>query len=211
MSKTRPPTPSQLRRRWARGDAEERRGLIVDAAMTLLEREGPAAVTVRRVAQRLGVGAMTLYTYVEGQQGMRLLMVRRGFEMLHNYCQSCSSMGARRPWWGGSRAYVTFAVENPRLYEIMFTSRVSDGAGEDEYPVYDEGFQPLLERVSAYLSEQGVPTERLAEEADRQATLFWIALHGLASLAIANRLKRRVEDVDELLQDLLDRVAPEAR
>jgi AcrR family transcriptional regulator len=43
---------------------------IVGVAVELLETDGLAAVTIRRVAERLGVGAMTLYTYVGTKEGM---------------------------------------------------------------------------------------------------------------------------------------------
>jgi len=41
--------------------------LIIETALDLLRRRGPQDVTMRRVAARLGVGAMTLYTYIDGQ------------------------------------------------------------------------------------------------------------------------------------------------
>ena len=58
-----------------------RRGLdldaVVDVAVGLADRDGLAAVTVRRVAQELGVGPMTLYTYVPGKAELVDLMVDR--------------------------------------------------------------------------------------------------------------------------------------
>ncbi len=43
---------------------------IVDVAVELLESDGLGAVTIRAVAERLGVGAMTLYTYVGTKEGL---------------------------------------------------------------------------------------------------------------------------------------------
>jgi AcrR family transcriptional regulator len=48
---------------------------VVDAAIDLADRVGLAAVTVRSLAQRLGIGAMTVYTYVPGRQELIALMV----------------------------------------------------------------------------------------------------------------------------------------
>ena len=42
---------------------------VVDAAIDLADREGLAAVTMRSLAQHLGVGAMSVYTYVPGPAG----------------------------------------------------------------------------------------------------------------------------------------------
>ncbi|MEL3950973.1 TetR family transcriptional regulator, partial [Streptomyces sp. LNU-CPARS28] len=37
---------------------------IVEAAIEVAEREGPAAMSLRRVAARLGVGVASVYSYV---------------------------------------------------------------------------------------------------------------------------------------------------
>jgi len=48
---------------------------VVDAGIGLADREGLAAVSMRPLAQGLGLGAMSLYTYVPGRQELLTLMV----------------------------------------------------------------------------------------------------------------------------------------
>lgn len=50
---------------------------VIVAAIALADGEGLAAVTVRKVAELLGVGAMTLYTYVPGRDELVGFMVDR--------------------------------------------------------------------------------------------------------------------------------------
>lgn len=63
-------------RRPARGP---RRGLtadrIVAAAIEVVEAEGLAALSMRRVAQQLGVGTASLYTYLPGKAELEALML----------------------------------------------------------------------------------------------------------------------------------------
>jgi AcrR family transcriptional regulator len=47
---------------------------VVDAAIALADRDGLAAVTLRSLAQHLGIGTMSLYTYVPGRQALIALM-----------------------------------------------------------------------------------------------------------------------------------------
>ena len=47
---------------------------VVAAAVAVADAEGLAAVSMRRVAQRLEVGTMTLYTYVPGKAELVALM-----------------------------------------------------------------------------------------------------------------------------------------
>lgn len=63
------------------GGAPGRSGLstarVVEVAVDLADAEGLTAVTMRRVAEALGVGAMSLYTYVPGRAELVELMLDR--------------------------------------------------------------------------------------------------------------------------------------
>ncbi|WP_244931925.1 TetR/AcrR family transcriptional regulator [Nocardioides sp. W7] len=48
---------------------------VVDAAIELADRDGLAALSMRGLAQHLGLGAMTLYSYVPGRNELIALMV----------------------------------------------------------------------------------------------------------------------------------------
>ena len=48
---------------------------VVDAAIEVADRDGLAALSMRGLAQHLGLGAMTLYTYVPGRNDLVVLMV----------------------------------------------------------------------------------------------------------------------------------------
>ncbi len=55
---------------------------VVEAATTLADREGVGAVSMRRVAQQLGVSPMTLYTYVPGKHELLDLMLDAAYQRL---------------------------------------------------------------------------------------------------------------------------------
>lgn len=50
---------------------------IVDAAMAIADREGPAAMTMRKIAGELGVGVMSLYWYVPTKRELEALVLER--------------------------------------------------------------------------------------------------------------------------------------
>lgn len=54
-------------------------GAIVEAAVAIADADGIAAVTMRSVAERLGVGTMSLYTHVPGKRELHALMLDRVF------------------------------------------------------------------------------------------------------------------------------------
>jgi AcrR family transcriptional regulator len=192
-------------KRWSDADHDQRRELITQTALILLQRKGLTAVTMRAVAGKLDLGAMTLYTYIDGQHGLHREMVRRGFEMLNCGCDESSTVGTPEGWRGGSRAYLRFAMDNPNLYKMMFEHFMSD----EDKDLLHGGFQHLFDKVKGRLGCEGYEGDNLDRESRKRAGRFWISLHGLAMLAIAGRLIVLEGGLDELLDDLLKHVAPD--
>lgn len=85
---------------------------IVAAAIDIADSEGLPAVTMRRIAQRLNVGAMSLYTYVPGKAELLDLMLDQVYgdqplhdveaESWHSRIEACAredwSLYQRHPW-----------------------------------------------------------------------------------------------------------------
>jgi AcrR family transcriptional regulator len=69
-----PPPPPQRRARIVRQRGLDR-AAVVEAAVRVLDAEGLEAVTLRRVAHELGVGAASLYAYVESKDVLVELML----------------------------------------------------------------------------------------------------------------------------------------
>lgn len=191
--------------KWRNADHDQRRALITDTALKLLDKKDLDAVTMRAVAEKLGVGAMTLYTYVDGKHDLHREMVRRGFNMLNHGCAENSTLESGGGWRGGARAYLNFAINNPKLYKLMFDHFMAD----DDQDLLHGGFQHLFDKVKERMCTQSHTPKQLDREARARAGRFWIALHGLATLAIAGRLCVLEGGLDHLLDDLLKHVAPD--
>jgi AcrR family transcriptional regulator len=74
-----PPAPS-ARHRSTRGRPAKTplsEAAVVDAALAILKSQGLEAVTMRRVAAALDTGAMSLYVYVSGREGLLQAMLDR--------------------------------------------------------------------------------------------------------------------------------------
>jgi AcrR family transcriptional regulator len=102
-------------------------GAVVDAAVALADEAGLEAVSMRAVAARLGVSAMTLYGYVPGKQELLDLMVDAAYLAMR-----------RRPWRRrqGWRSRLRAVAEGNRaLYEahpwaaVVSTARPPLGPG----------------------------------------------------------------------------------
>ncbi|MEM9345255.1 MAG: WHG domain-containing protein [Planctomycetota bacterium] len=209
-----PPSTQQrkdtgLAKQWKELDRDGRRDLIVRVAFDMLQDDGEEAVTIRRIASAIGVGAMTLYTYVDGLEDLHRQIIAKGFEIIHHNCSTaCESEGKQdHSWMPGARSYVKFAIEHPNLYHLMFATPV-DPDDEQFDQIMHGGFAGLLEVVSEQLALQGLTGKQLQTETRKAAGRYWIALHGLATLAIAGRMQVLHGSLDEVLQHLVEAVAP---
>ena len=54
---------------------------IVDAALELLEEEGPDGLSMRRLAERLGIRAPSIYKHLPDKQALEAAIISRGFEL----------------------------------------------------------------------------------------------------------------------------------
>jgi len=100
-----PPAASQPRRGPRRGLSAD---AVVAAAIALADAEGLEAVTIRHVAQELGVVPMSLYTYVPGKAELLDLMMDAA------YTEMSRADTAGRPW---RERVSAVAEENRALFE----------------------------------------------------------------------------------------------
>ena len=91
---------------------------IVAASRELLEREGPAGLSMRRVAERLGIRAPSLYKHVRDKGELEAALISEGFEEAAERFEAAESLAAL------GAAYRAFALAHPHLYRLMFEGRL---------------------------------------------------------------------------------------
>lgn len=125
---------------------------VVDAALELADEQGLGAVTMRAVAQRVGVSAMSVYTYVPGKPELLDLMV-----------DACYARMVREPWgdqpWRARLIRVAednrdLLAAHPWLTEVAALSRPPLGPGvmakyEHELAAFDDTGLPDVDLDAA--------------------------------------------------------------
>jgi len=86
---------------------------IVAAARELLEEEGRDALSMRRLAARLGIQAPSIYKHLPGRPALEAAIISAGFEELAEAFAGTSSLTAF------AAAYRAFAHRHPHLYRLM--------------------------------------------------------------------------------------------
>jgi AcrR family transcriptional regulator len=106
---------------------------LLAAAMALVETGGAEAVSLRELAQSLGVSRAAPYRHFADRDALLAAVAARGFEDLNvGYEAALAAPGAGREGLRlASRVYLDFAKRRPGLFKLMFES---DFLGRDEPP-----------------------------------------------------------------------------
>jgi AcrR family transcriptional regulator len=91
---------------------------IVDAALELLEEEGPDGLSMRRIAERVGIRAPSIYKHLPDKQALEAAIISVGFELQANAFDNALP-DAEEPLAALARAYRQFAKAHPHLYRLM--------------------------------------------------------------------------------------------
>ena len=180
MTDIRAPRP-----RARRGEGDRLREEILDAASALLVRTGDReAVSIRAVADRVGVTAPSIYLHFADKDDLIHAVCQRHFRALDAFIEEAVA-GTSDPEQQlrlRGRAYVRFGLEHPEQYRILFMSRrPAHDQPPDENLRKASGFTALVDNVTRAI-EAGAfaPADPLLV-----ATGLWTVVHGITSLAIA--------------------------
>lgn len=142
---------------------------IVAAAGELLERDGPEALSMRRLAERLGIRAPSLYKHVSGKEELEAALVSDGFEAIAAEFEE-AVRDAADPLGELARAYRRFALGRPHLYRLM-----------TERPLPRELLRPGVEERAA------LPLVHAAGGDPDRARAAWAFAHGMVVLELNGR------------------------
>jgi AcrR family transcriptional regulator len=159
------------------------RRALVDAAIRILEREGPSALSLRAVAREAGVSPAAPYHHFKDKGELLDAVAHVGWEALgvamNDAKERCAAdMGSILTEIGVS--YVQFSQDHPALYRVMYDcSRDKD--------MLPEGIQDKED--SAYCLVRGafrqVAGDQVADVDVELATIAaWCAGHGLAEMSM---------------------------
>jgi AcrR family transcriptional regulator len=160
-----------------------RHRLILRTARRLAEAEGWDAVTTRRLSTEIEYSQPVLYKHFPSMEAIAEALAIQGFGELADAIRTArADAGAdQSPLVPMARAYLSFARDNPALYDAMFIRATNLRFAADDTPApLVAAFDEL--RVAVAIVSGGRDVDTLTE-------VFWAALHGLTSLGRGGRLR----------------------
>lgn len=157
---------------------------ILETARTIMCENGVAALTIHELARRLEMRPPSLYNYFSGLMDIYDALFRLGFTLWGEYVEEY--IQEAQAWQDEFRllmeAYMTFAIQNPELYQLCFERPIPGFVPSEESLKISFG---NLEKLYTYVSslqdtiQTDLPPKQLAD-------LVIAISHGLTALHMAN-------------------------
>ena len=153
------------------------RELILSEACALLTSGGLEALTMRRLAKRLGVTAPALYRHYGSKEMVLVDVVGEAFKVFAQYLYR--ALEGRTPTERFSmtgRSYLAFALEHPRYYQLLHMGRdaLPEEAGDHACATGQFMVDRVREGMESGMLKAGPP--------ETVARTIWAHAHGLVSI-----------------------------
>ncbi|MCU0731559.1 MAG: TetR/AcrR family transcriptional regulator [Hyphomonas sp.] len=180
--------------------AEELRELILDASTGLISEGGLASLSAREVARRIGYSPGTLYNVFENLDDLVLNIEARMIDRLSIELDEVPASGSpsERAMALG-RAYLRFTSANPKLWNLLFEHHLPPGRDIPSW--YQQRLDGLMKRVEDVVAP--LMPDASPEDVKRSAHVLWAGVHGITSLATADKLSVVTSQGAAPLVDLL--------
>jgi AcrR family transcriptional regulator len=184
---------------------------LVQAGRRILEKEGPAGLSLRAVAREAGVSPAAPYHHFKDKCDLMAAVAGEGWHELGIAVAEARAKAkdARHGLSEIGVAYVCFARKNPALYRLMYDT----ACDSEDMPKHAKEESSGWGQVRAALIDVGVDPEN-----DRELKLAtiasWCAAHGVAEMAgfkDFEDLKAEMGGEEPFIRALLDHLGIYAR
>lgn len=187
---------------------------ILKEALFIINEEGYASLSMRKLAKRLGFTAKTIYNYYSNKDELYLMVLIKGFSDLAEEFRkvNSSSTDPLKKLRAAVHTYVKWGIENKHYYNIMFsmdTPKYSDYRGTAMEPIAERQNSVALEIPEIAVSIINAVAQKTGRISPREVPFhllqIWSTLHGVVSLYIS-RVTLEVRNIDKAIDWILEEV-----
>jgi AcrR family transcriptional regulator len=161
------------------------RARITIAAQELFASEGIQGISMRRLAERVGVTATALYRHFRDKEAILDELITAGLAVLSEYLEpALKAKDPERRLRGLIDSYLKFALEQPKYFDLAFMVPSASTRMSEELERQNRAtFKMAIEQVAACMQigvfRPGDPIET--------AIYLWSTAHGMVTLHRMNR------------------------
>ncbi|MFT4995474.1 MAG: AcrR family transcriptional regulator [Paraglaciecola sp.] len=171
------------KRQYHHGDL---RSTLLDAATTMLTEGGIEGISLRKLADRVGVSRTASYHHFKDKNELLCAIAEVGFKRWQYDAQQIFAkhkLTTREKYQQFFQGYIAYAADNPEMYDLMFGRTIwkQNSATSDLRDAAYPSFQ-LQVKMTKQWQEQGLMPQ--GEDTLRLAQVTWGTMHGIARLLI---------------------------
>lgn len=167
---------------------------ITKAALEIVRTENFESLTARALGKKLGSSACPVFTVFKNMEEVQQAVLEAVKGVYNGYVEK--GLSATPAFKGVGTQYILFAMNEPRLFQILFMSEQTELPGIDNVlSVIDESYDKILASITAEYKIGGKDAERLYKH-------LWIYTHGIASLCATKMCRFTGEEISEMITEV---------
>tara|TARA_R110000772_G_scaffold62593_2_gene140656 strand:+ start:567 stop:1172 length:606 start_codon:yes stop_codon:yes gene_type:complete len=168
---------------------------LITTGLKKLEEGSAESLSLREIAREIGVSATAIYRHFPDKESLLSALAAEGMAQLAREQKTAGKAGGKEGFAEMGRAYVRFAMNNPALFRLVFSSLPAAGDPNCANPEDSPG--GLLRQS---ITELAGPK---ASDAQRKAGVLraWALVHGLAMLILSGQIAPK--DIDQLINEVV--------
>lgn len=184
------------------GDIEAFRDRLCDVAEEKFAAHGADGVTLRELADALGVSPMTPYRYFKDKDAILAAVRARAFNRFAEAMEAAETKRSVRKAAFTGVLYVDWAMQNPAAYRLMFDTQQPTASTYPDLVAAMTRARGTMTAVWKHLKSEGGFTGDI----ETAGHLMWAAQHGVVMLQLAGLLKPS-QDARKLAKRMIEAIA----
>jgi AcrR family transcriptional regulator len=174
------------------------REAILEAAKTIVLKEGWQAVSIRKIADAIGYSLPVVYNHFENKDAILEEFVKQGFDMLSDVMLNTKVqyLTPNEQLTNMAIAYFEFAFAQREYYQMMFGLGMPSCERVNQINEIGKFSSILINTIQALRT-----TEIVEENTILKFHTFWSILHGLSSINMVNITATPTEMQQRVLLD----------
>ena len=157
---------------------------MLGATREIVEKRGLAELSAREIARGIGYSAGTIYNVFENLDDLLLTIQIELLDDAVLRLQSVTNNGDARHYVDQlSAAYIDFALENRRVWNLLFQHHLPSDTAVPA-PFHDN-INRMIEIVTIALAPLMAGAK--PEAIDRTARVMWAGVHGISAIAVTDK------------------------
>lgn len=166
---------------------------IAMAGLKIVRTDGMENLTARILGERLGSSVCPIFTVFENMEDVEKEVLSLAKETYNGY--TLEGLSKSPAFKAVGEAYIRFAKEERKLFQLLFMSEKLDTLTIDERLHIDDHYEDIVSSI-----EYGYGLTR--EKAHKLYRHMWIYAHGIATLIATNVCMLSEDEIDSCLSEV---------